>query len=397
MTIFNLLLTLNLLFHPSSFRRDGNSIPEITNDSVLTIEKVYIHTDRTYYYPGDDIWFKAYLIDASNRLLSNQSSNLHVELISPFSEIIINHVIRLDGGLGNGDFKLPDNLKSGRYRIRAYTNYMRNFGDQLFFYKDIIIINSSDAINAFSDSINYNKNKLEISFFPEGGSLVDNVSSVVAFKAVNAMGKGCDVSGEIYSSTGELIKTFKSAHLGMGSFFLRPVPGLSYYSIVKDTNGAEIKSEIPKSFLTGVTLSASFNRNNELVITTGTNAQTLPLVLDHDLLLNFSIRKVTLKTISFKIRSYNNSFILPIYDLPDGIVMMTLSTLEDLPLSERLIYIQRDKDFKVTIEPNKPVYKQRDSVAIRISSSTGSGIPQEAFLSLSAVEKRFTDNTSHYP
>lgn len=388
---------LTALGHPKSFDSLVKPGPTPSIDSLRIIEKVYIHTDRNCYYPGDDIWFKAYLIDASDRFLSNHSNNLHVELISPFSKIIINHVIRLDGGLGNGDFKLPDNLKSGRYRIRAYTNYMRNFSDQLFFNKEIVVINSTDTRDEILDVIKYEKNKIDLSFFPEGGSLVDNVSSVVAFKAVNAMGKGCDVSGEIYSSTGELITTFKSAHLGMGSFFLRPIPGLSYYSIVKDTNGVEIKSEIPKSFLTGVTLSASINQNNELLITTKTNPQTLPLVLDHDLLLNFSTRKVTLKTVSFKIRSYTNSFILPIDDLPDGIVMMTLSTLEDLPLSERLIYIQRDQDFKVTIEPNKPVYKQRDSVAIKISFSTGSGIPQEAFLSLSAVGKSFTDNTSQYP
>ncbi len=397
MTIFNLLLTLNLLFHPSSFSRDGNSIPEITNDSVLTIEKVYIHTDRTYYYPGDDIWFKAYLIDASNRLLSNQSSNLHVELISPSSKIISSRVIRLDGGLGNGDFRLPNDLKSGRYQLRAYTNFMRNYDDQLFFKKEIIVISSSDNKEDFSNEVNFVKNKIDISFFPEGGSLIDNVYSIVAFKAVNGMGKGCDVSGEIYSSTGEIVTPFKSTHLGMGSFFLNPVPGLSYYSIVKDTTGAVIKSEIPKSFPTGVTLSASINQNNELLITTRTNPKTLPLVLNHELLLNFSARKVTLKTVSFKIKSYTNSFTLPIDDLLDGIVMMTLSTMEGLPVSERLIYIQREQDFKFTIEPDKQVYKQHDSVVIRISSSIGSGIPQESLLSLSAVEKSFTDNTSQYP
>ena len=52
-------------------------------DSLKVIEKVYLHTDRTYYYPGDDIWFKAYLIDAFDRSLSDLSRNLHVELISP--------------------------------------------------------------------------------------------------------------------------------------------------------------------------------------------------------------------------------------------------------------------------------------------------------------------------
>jgi len=397
MTIFNLFILLTELGYPKSFDSFSKSVPNVNIDSLRIIEKVYIQTDRNYYYPGDDIWFKAYLIDASERLLSNHSNNLHVDLISPFSKIIISRIIRLDGGLGNGEFKLPDSLKSGRYRIRAYTNYMRNFGDQLFFIKDITIINSSDSINAISESVNYIKNKLEISFFPEGGSLVENISSFVAFKAVNAFGKGCDVSGEIYSSAGELIKTFKSSHLGMGSFSHRPVPGLSYYAIVKDADGNEIRSELPKSFPTGVTLSASTNNDNELLVTICTNSKTLPIVLDHELLFTFSARKVPLKTISFKIKTFNNSFVLPTDDLPDGIVMMTLSTLEDVPLSERLIYIQRDQDFKVIIESVKQVYEQRDSVTIRISSFVEYDYSQEAFLSLSAVEESFSDNTSQYP
>jgi hypothetical protein len=101
------------------------------------MEKVYLHVDRDCYFAGEDIWFNAYLIDALDRLLTDHSNNLHVELISPSLKIISNRVIHLEGGLGNGDFKLPDNIKSGRYILRAYTNYMRNYGDKLFFNKDI--------------------------------------------------------------------------------------------------------------------------------------------------------------------------------------------------------------------------------------------------------------------
>ena len=189
MILLNLILTLATLDNIQSFESISNPYPSSFIDSLQIIEKVYLHTDRNIYYPGDDIWFKAYLINAADRSLSVQSRSLHVELISPSSKIIMSRIIRLEAGLGNGDFKLPDNLDSGRYRISAYTNYMRNFGDQLFFNKNITIINPSDSINAISDSVNYKKNKIEISFFPEGGSLVDNVSSVVAFKAVNAIGK----------------------------------------------------------------------------------------------------------------------------------------------------------------------------------------------------------------
>ena len=171
-----------------------------SDDFLKIIEKVYLHTDRTYYYPGDDIWFKAYLIDAVDKSLSSLSRNLHVELISPSGGIISDRIIRLDNGLGNGDFKLPDSLSPGRYRLRAYTNYMRNFSDQIFFNKEINILKTSASNNNSSDVGKSEQRSIDVSFFPEGGSLVDNVSSIVAFKAVDAQGKGCDVSGEVYSS-----------------------------------------------------------------------------------------------------------------------------------------------------------------------------------------------------
>ena len=254
MTLFNLVLVLAALGHPKadSIVNPG-AAPSI--DAQQMIEKVYIHTDRNCYYPGNDIWFKAYLISGSDRSLSSHSNNLHVELISPNSKIIISRVICIEKGLGNGDMELPGNLKPGRYRLRAYTNYMRNFGDQLFFNKEIIVINSALAKDEIAVENKALKNKINLSFFPEGGSLVDNVTSIVAFKAVNAFGTGFDVSGKIYASTGELVTTFKSVHLGMGSFNFKPIPGLSYYSIMKDTTGTEIRSELPKSLPGGVALS----------------------------------------------------------------------------------------------------------------------------------------------
>jgi hypothetical protein len=374
-----------------------NSESPSFNDSLTIIEKVYLHTDRNCYYPGDDIWFKAYLIDATYRRLSNHSNNLHVELISTDSKIILSRIIRIDFGLGNGDFHIPEEIRSGRYHLRAYTNYMRNFSDQLFFNKEIVVINSLDTLSKPDDEINYIKNKIDISFYPEGGSLIDNVSSVVAFKAVDARGKGCDISGKIYSSKGDFVTEFKSVHLGMGSFFLRPAPGLNYYSIIRTHDSVDVKTVIPWSFSTGMTLSVSVTRNNELAITARTNPQNLSLFVDQDFLLTISSRKILLKTILFKLRSSSNNFIIPVNDIPDGIVMLTLSALNNLPLAERLIYIQRDRDLRVSIEPDKQIYSQRDSVSVKISLTGDTTETQVAFLSLSAVENKFADNSSQFP
>src|SRR5664279_5870834 len=70
----------------------GRSLNSRAYDSLIVTEKVYLHIDRESYYPGDDIWFKAYLIDATDRLLTNNSMNLHVELISPDLKIIDSHI-----------------------------------------------------------------------------------------------------------------------------------------------------------------------------------------------------------------------------------------------------------------------------------------------------------------
>ena len=384
---------LILLLPQFSYGRCQNSHYPPAYDSVRVIEKVYLHIDRESYYPGDDIWFKAYLIDATDRKLSNNSMNLHVELISTDQKIIDSNIVRLDNGLGNGDFRLSEKIQSGRYMLRAYTNYMRNFGDQLFFTKDITIINSSDALKAFADSINDKRNIPEISFYPEGGSLVDNVTSRVAFKAVDVYGYAKNISGKIYSSEGELAGEFKSGHKGMGSFSLTPVSGLKYFAFIQTLGGDSLKYELPKSFSSGVVLAISDNRKKELVISLRTNSQTLPSILDHDLSLVVSARNTPLKTYSFRMKSMNSFFNLPTEDIPDGIAMLTLLGTDNKPLCERLVYIQNNEEVKVVVEAEKSEFKKRDSVSLKISLMVNSTTSQDAFLSLSATDNIFTDNS----
>ena len=189
MKIYNIVfISLSIFCSLTAHGRSFISECVSTGDSVKYIEKVYLHVDRDSYYPGDDIWFKAYLIDGLSGLLSDQGTNLHVELISPSLDIIDSPVVKMKEGLGNGDFHISEKLNSGRYRLRAYTNYMRNFGDDFFFNKDILIINSTDADKKLSEKIKKPIIRPEISFFPESGSLIDDVLSTVAFKAIDSEG-----------------------------------------------------------------------------------------------------------------------------------------------------------------------------------------------------------------
>ncbi len=366
-------------------------------DSLIIIEKVYLHVDSDNFLADDDIWFKAYLIDALDHLLTDHSNNLHVELISPSSKIISSRIIRLEGGLGNGDFKLPADIKSGRYRLRAYTNYMRNFSDQLFFSKEITVTNATDGSETVTDEVEYLRNDITLNFFPEGGSLVDNVSSVVAFKPVDNSGMGCEVSGKVYSSSGDLITSFRSSHHGMGSFLLRPLPGLKYYSVFRGADSINRRAELPMSFPQGATLSVSKNQNNELMVSVKTNSETLPALSENDLLLTISIRGEVINTLPIRIKSLNTSFVVPTSYLPEGILMLTLAAREKLPIAERLVYLERYTPLKILIETDKQTYKKREPVNLKISLSGDSMTETEGNVSLAVVDETFTNNTSQFP
>ncbi len=168
--------------------------------SLLEVEKIYLHTDRSTYFMGEDLWYKAYDVRAFNNILFDQSTILYVELISSNSDIILRNKTKLEMGLGNGDFQLQDSLevKPGKYQLRAYTNWDRNFGDAFVFKKEIEIIDvfetdsskeiKSDLSSKSSAKIIEKQNTLKVDFFPEGGSLLENVASVICFKAVDSSG-----------------------------------------------------------------------------------------------------------------------------------------------------------------------------------------------------------------
>src|SRR5690606_26413412 len=102
-------------------------------------EKVYLHLDKPFYSIGEPIWFKAYLTVGALNYLSSVSKILYVELINSSDEVTISARLPVVNGITYGDITLPDTLSEGNYRIRAYTNWMRNFDERYFFDRNIQI------------------------------------------------------------------------------------------------------------------------------------------------------------------------------------------------------------------------------------------------------------------
>jgi hypothetical protein len=108
----------------TNLQRWTDSIPQ---------EKVYLHMDKPYYALGDTIWFKGYLTIGSRHQLSKLSGAVYVDLISEKDSVLQQLKLPVTSGMVMGNFILKDDYHQGSYRLRAYTQWMRNAGEDYFF------------------------------------------------------------------------------------------------------------------------------------------------------------------------------------------------------------------------------------------------------------------------
>lgn len=360
-------------------------------------EKVYIHTDKAYYLPGDDIWFKAYVIDPATNCLSMNTHNLHVELLSAKPEIIQNRILRIENGTGKGDFHLSASQNPGRYMIRAYTNHMRNYDSEFFFRKKIVVLKSLSAETESDSPNSQESDDFMIDFFPEGGMLVENVISRVAFKAVNKFGKGCNVSGSVFSTSGDSITSFKASRQGMGSFIFRPKPGESYFAVISEVSGSAKKVFLPPVSAKGIRLSASFEKEETLLVTIRTNGKTEASLYNKSLNLILSSRNLIVRTVKIRINSTVSHFEVPFKEFPPGLIRLTLTDDTGHPISERLIFYRGENDVQLKISTDRNEYKPGEKVQLFMSLSCDSGMVESGNFSLSAAGYMYSDSNLSNP
>lgn len=103
-------------------------------------EKVYLHHDKPYYMAGEVIWLKAYLVHASGLTPSKKSKILYVDLINEKNELVKKLKLEAEQGRTHGDLSIPGNIQEGQYTLVAYTNWMKNFGEDDFFKKAVHLV-----------------------------------------------------------------------------------------------------------------------------------------------------------------------------------------------------------------------------------------------------------------
>lgn len=280
------------LFLSSTFAQDTDQSEKYTRDlmrfsgnihqfnSIFPQEKVYLEFDNTAYFQGETIWFKAFVTHATT-LQRAPSKVLYVDFIAPTGHLISQQKLKVVAGQCDGAIPLLDaataqarekrgilEYPSGFYEIRAYTQNMLDFSTEAIFsrvipvyvkpkhtgeYNDsyVILEESNPLIRSIREENQESDSKINLDFYPEGGSLIEGLPCNVAFKATGRDALALDGKVIIRDSK----DTAYTVHDGMGSFMITPNGSESVRFISAD--GKSSRFTLPKSAKSGFAMVVS--------------------------------------------------------------------------------------------------------------------------------------------
>ncbi|MGO4293345.1 TonB-dependent receptor plug domain-containing protein [Chitinophaga sp. RAB17] len=102
-------------------------------------EKIYIHTSHVFFQPGQDAFFKVYVVNAKDQRPATLSKVVFVEVLDPSGNMIKKLNYKITDGFAEGSFTFEDKAPGGIYKLKAYTTWMRNESDSTFFVKELTL------------------------------------------------------------------------------------------------------------------------------------------------------------------------------------------------------------------------------------------------------------------
>lgn len=343
-------------------------------------EKVYLHFDRPFYFAGDDIWFKIYIVNANSHIHQPFSQVVYVDFMNQNQEVVDRKKVRIKEGMGHGNITLDKNLPTGVYTLHAYSNWMRNFDAFLLFERKISILSPLISL----EKMTYRSDSIVLQFFPEGGYMISGIENKVAFKASNLEGKGKQVSGKIIDQDNNIIQEFESFHKGMGLITINPAPETTYFAEINTGSISMSKYKLPAPVQEEFILSVD-NSKADFVYVNLVSTADLPKEIGKRVwLVAQSQGKIFFMT--YGSLNKNIKISIPKLSLPVGIIHFTVFDENLYPKAERLIYIKKPPAYSIEITSKKNEYQPRDSVNISIKLTNDKKLPVMANLSLSAVD-----------
>ncbi len=381
--------------------------------TLLSPEKVYLHTDKDVYFATDTIWFSGYVENASYYSEFDESNYIYVELItnqlyrdvtswtnySYYEQDVVERkkIKRIDDSF-SGYIVVPEMNSTGRAVIRAYTYWMLNRPAEYMFYKELELTNPmKDKLVAQmrnkkvrnngdylrlgekmnSDEEDYEKEDIgyDLQFLPESGNYIAGTAASVYIKCVGKDGRGAEVFGEVFDSKGNVITEYRTDSLGFGKIEIAHLPQDKMCASVRDKagyNGKMVSLQVPVE--TGVTIYGQYKIDSAKEYS-NTDVLNFKINSSQELLgrgLVTIINNSSEIYFNRKINRADESLSLMLKGLTPGIHSISvIDTLGNVYAQRAFLVLPEPQREKLEITTGSSAYGKREKVSLKIKLPQG--------------------------
>ena len=357
-----------------SFELDDSYVFQVSElDSLITWqERIMLHVDKSVIVEDTPLFFKAYTLTGPNRVRATLSKVLKVELINNQKQIVTTQYHKIENGMSAGAIEVPAKLEEGSYTLRAYTRWMQNYGEPFYCTKELQLGSSKVKINGNEES----NEPFSVSFHPEGGNLIANLSNRLLIKIHTANGESDNMHGEIIDSKNNTVAIVLAFGPHMMSAIFTPNPNESYR--LKTNKG--FSYPLPASFSSGYVL----NVNNLDPSLLSIRIQATSEFTNSKVWLKAEMSGVTYIKKELELQESSIKVDVPKQGIPFGVVTLSLNDNEGRLLAKRPVFIDSKKDLKLSIS-QLDQDNNIDELAFKIMVTDSNGKPVATEVSLSAT------------
>ena len=336
----------------------------------VLVEKLYGHLDRPVYTARETMWLKLYAVDGTFHKPLALSKVAYVEVLNAQRQPVLQTQLALHNATGQGAFDLPATLSTGRYVVRAYTSWMKNFDPEFYFQTTVTIINTFVASGSAAPA---STPTYDVQFFPEGGQLVQGVVSRVGFRVANAAGRGQAAAGTVRDAQGRAVATLRTLRAGLGSFEFTPAAGVAYTAEIQLATGQKLRQPLPVATAQGYALHLTEASPTQLrlhVVARGMGAEAARLAL-----VGHSGQRIGTAQVAQPNAQGEADFLVNKAALLPGISHFTVFNSRRQPVAERL-YFRRPRPLAISVTSSQARYAPRQKVSLRLALPAGAAPAQ---------------------
>lgn len=377
--LYNMFLIFHTVHSQESLDILGMRLQE--QSSGRPPELIYLQTSKGIYETGEDLWFKAYQLDAQTFGLSDKSKTLYLQLINSKDSVVWEEKYPIENGVVSGHIYIDEKITEGDYFLEGYTKHS-------FYKNDTIGITPTRKIkivkNIARSEVTKNPEDTVFRFetFPEGGNLVYGLSSKLAFKATDGKGNPVSVGGAIYEDD-KFLCGIKSVHDGMGAVSFTPLVNKKYRIELKNGKSYPLPEIHPQGMVLNLCGQDKTHLDFVLSQTEGLPHRQIYLLGQMRGMICCMAKGILRDSLRISIPLDNFLY--------QGIAEFTLIDSSMQPVAERLVYVHPLKKLHITAEPKKTSFTIREKASIKIKATDEEGKPVRANLGISVYDRAYNN------